>query len=155
MICNSLEISRVIDNLIRNALLHNLPGITVKLSLAREDENNYRILVQDNGKGIPAEQIDKIFDTGFRIEPKEGEQQPEGQGLGLSIVKSLVESALGKISVESTPGNGCTFKLLLPSLRPGHQPVRLAKTEKNSAMMVPYTKQKPPPGGRHDKNIDH
>jgi len=116
VIGNPLEIARVVDNLIRNALLHNKPGTNVVLRL-EAGEGFYKITVRDSGKGIPPDKQQRIFESGFRIAAIDGEQKPEGQGLGLSIVKGLVESLGGKIEVESESGQGCTFTLTIPAAR--------------------------------------
>ncbi|MGH9551715.1 MAG: sensor histidine kinase, partial [Terriglobales bacterium] len=110
---NQLKLARCVDNLIRNALLHNEPGIKVSLSL-RESENVFLITVKDNGKGISAEHLDHIFDQGYRIEERNDEHEHEG--LGLNIVKSFVESMHGKITVASEAGNGASFTIHLPAL---------------------------------------
>lgn len=106
---NSLELSRVIDNIIRNAIKHNPPETNVFVSL---DSNGtfHSVLISDSGKGIGAEHLEHIFQPGYRVNP----EKKDGQGLGLDIAKTLVESMGGEISVTSTLGNGTTFKLKLP-----------------------------------------
>ncbi len=106
---NSLELSRVIDNIIRNAIKHNPAETNVFVSL---DSNGtfHSVLISDSGKGIAAEHLEHIFQPGYRVNP----EKKDGQGLGLDIAKTLVESMGGEISVTSTVGKGTTFKLKLP-----------------------------------------
>jgi signal transduction histidine kinase len=106
---NSLELSRVIDNIIRNAIKHNANKTSVFISI---DTNGsfHKILISDSGKGIPAEHISHIFEPGYRVNP----EKKDGHGLGLDIAKTLVEGMGGEISVTSTLGMGTTFQLKLP-----------------------------------------
>jgi signal transduction histidine kinase len=106
---NSLELSRVIDNIIRNAIKHNPSETNVFVSL---DSNGtfHSVLISDSGKGIAQEHLDHIFQPGYRVNP----EKKDGQGLGLDIAKTLVESMGGEISVSSAVGKGTTFKLKLP-----------------------------------------
>lgn len=106
---NSLELSRVIDNIIRNAIKHNPKETSVAVSL----ESNgafHSVLIADNGKGIASHHLDHIFEPGYRVNP----EKKDGQGLGLDIAKTLVEAMGGEISVTSELGKGTTFKLRLP-----------------------------------------
>ena len=66
--------------------------------------------VSDNGAGISTDNIDRIFDKSFTDRPDDGHN-----GLGLTIVKSLVDAHKGTISVESTTGRGATFRFTLPA----------------------------------------
>lgn len=107
------EIMRVIENLVRNALKHNDAGTHVKIS-ASTDNDSCHIKVEDDGKGIAQEHLEHIFESGYRVPNSES----DGQGLGLDIVRTLVNQLKGKIEVESIPGTGTTF---LVTLRRHHQ----------------------------------
>ena len=74
---------------------------------------NYRVRVMDNGFGIEERHLDKIFEQFFR-EKNAKTRYITGTGLGLPIVKNLVESLGGLIQVESAPDQGSTFTVLLP-----------------------------------------
>ncbi len=106
---NSLELSRVIDNIIRNAIKHNPPKTSVFVTV---DSNGsfHKITISDSGKGIAPEHISHIFEPGYRVNP----EKKDGHGLGLDIAKTLVEGMGGEISVSSTLGIGTTFQLKLP-----------------------------------------
>ena len=74
---------------------------------------NLRVQVIDNGFGIEVRYLDKIFDRFFRVK-NDKTRFITGTGLGLPIVKGLVEALKGRISVESVPEKGTTFTVLLP-----------------------------------------
>jgi len=75
------------------------------------------ITVSDNGVGIPPEELPKIFDKFYRVKhPKTREVM--GTGLGLSLVQSIIEAHHGTIEVESGEGQGTTFRILLPIMKP-------------------------------------
>lgn len=107
--CDALEITRVVDNIIRNALLHNPPNTKVEVT-ARKRANVHCIEISDDGKGIPAANLQSIFDPGFTTSAEK-----EGHGLGLCIAKTLVEKAGGTITVESEEEIGTKFIISLPA----------------------------------------
>ena len=89
------------------------PWIRVSLAFPSDDgAMHWRIDVEDNGIGISEDLQERIFDRSFRGANKA--EQP-GQGLGLSIARTAIEQLGGRLTVESTPGRGSTFSLLLPS----------------------------------------
>ncbi|HEY9677540.1 MAG TPA: ATP-binding protein [Drouetiella sp.] len=108
-----LEISRCVDNIIRNALLHNKPGTTVQVTLSAGREF-HRLTIADNGKGIDAAHLEHIFDAGYRVS-QNTDSHKDGQGLGLHIVKSLIENMGGHVLVESEVDCGTKFIITLPS----------------------------------------
>jgi signal transduction histidine kinase len=77
---------------------------------------NATIAVADNGAGIDAESLPKVFDRFYRVD-KGRSRREGGTGLGLAIVKQVVESLGGKVSAESEVGKGTTFTIRLPDLR--------------------------------------
>jgi signal transduction histidine kinase len=70
-----------------------------------------KVSVSDTGPGIPAEFQQEVFDDFFRLP---GNESQEGMGLGLAIVRRLVQGMGGKVWVESDPGSGCKFSFLIP-----------------------------------------
>jgi len=101
------------SNLIGNAINYSPDGGEIIIS-ALEDGNILKVCVSDNGVGIDPEEVPKIFDKFYRIkDPKT--RHVRGSGLGLAIVKGIVESHQGCVEVESRPGIGTTFRVLLPS----------------------------------------
>lgn len=114
VLANQLELSRVVDNIIRNAIKHNPQGTNVAVSV-ESNGSFYVISIADNGKGIAPEHLDKIFQPGYRVDPA----NKDGQGLGLDIAKTLIQNMGGDISVTSTLKKGTTFRLKVPTYGPG------------------------------------
>jgi PAS domain S-box-containing protein len=106
------RIAQVVDNLVSNALKFTSAGGRVELLATRWDEG-VRIEVADNGMGIPADEQDRLFDRFFRTTRVQNEAIA-GAGLGLSIVKAIVEAHRGHISCRSVEGEGTTFTVDLP-----------------------------------------
>lgn len=105
---------RILTNLIDNAAKYSQEGTKIEILAQNSDDFNFiNISIKDNGVGIPAEYISKIFSKFIRIDnPLTREAQ--GTGLGLYITKTLIESMGGKISVESKENQGSTFTVSLP-----------------------------------------
>jgi signal transduction histidine kinase len=106
------RVHQVVCNLVGNALKFSFPGTTVTLRARREGEE-MRVSVADQGQGIPAEEITRLFTEFGRtsVRPTAGERST---GLGLAIVKRLVEAHGGRIWVQSEEGEGSTFSFSLP-----------------------------------------
>ena len=107
-----LALESIYGNLITNALHYTPPGgeIRVKVELVGI---SIRVSVMDNGFGIEAQHLDKIFERFYRVKD-DNTRFITGTGLGLPIVKGLVDSLGGFIDVESTPGSGSVFMVTLP-----------------------------------------
>ena len=106
------RIAQVIDNLLSNALKFTEEGGEVVVRL-RAGEGNAVIEVQDSGIGIPKDEQERLFDRLFRASGAT-EMHIPGIGVGLTIVKALVEAHGGEVSVESVEGEGTTFRVALP-----------------------------------------
>lgn len=100
--------TRILNNLLHNAITHS-NGDRVTISIKENDERA-EIIVADNGKGIPSDDLTHIFERLYQCDHS---RSGKGNGLGLSIVKELVTAHNGKISVSSTPGSGTAFTVLL------------------------------------------
>ena len=110
VLADALMLERVFVNLLFNALKFTpAGGRIVLLSQARADE--VVAVVLDSGPGIPADELANIFDKGWR---GASSSDVEGRGMGLHIVKTLVEALGGRIEVESQPGIGTRFSVYLP-----------------------------------------
>jgi signal transduction histidine kinase len=105
-------LERVFMNLVSNAIKYTPTGGSVTVRAWSED-NQIRVKVSDTGIGIPAEALPRIFDEFYRAKNAKAIEM-EGTGLGLSIAKDVVEQHGGQISVESTEGEGSTFRVTLP-----------------------------------------
>lgn len=110
---NHEKFQRVLDNLIGNALKFSKQRSKVQISLNKED-NLIIIAVKDRGIGIPKDKMPIIFDP-FTKAGRTGLRGEQSTGLGLSIVKQIVEKHKGKIDVESEVGKGSVFKVSLPA----------------------------------------
>lgn len=110
-----LRLRQVLVNLLSNAVKYNRRGGTVWLSVeGRADE--VAILCRDTGKGIPQSELPHLFKAFHRVEANSDDI--EGSGLGLRITKRLVAMMGGRISVDSRVGDGTTFTVVLPGVRP-------------------------------------
>lgn len=106
------RVRQVLDNLIDNAIKYSEEGTEVRV-VAERVGSELRISVADQGIGIPAEELGKVFDRMYRIEQRLTPQLG-GVGLGLAICRGLVEAHSGRIWVESEVGKGSTFYFTLP-----------------------------------------
>jgi signal transduction histidine kinase len=107
------DLQLVLSNLVGNAVKYNRDGGTVAVSGA-VDEGWLRLDIADTGIGIREENLGRLFDEFFR-EKRAETRELEGNGLGLSIVKRLVERAGGRLEAASVEGEGSTFSVLLPA----------------------------------------
>lgn len=105
------RLRQVLFNLISNAIGFSAPGQTIRVSAGRSG-SEVRIVVADEGRGIPAEVRDKVFD---RFESHSLGSKHRGVGLGLSIVRSIVELHGGHVELDSTPGQGTRVTAIFPS----------------------------------------
>lgn len=103
---------QVLTNLARNAITSTPAGGIVSLSLESADQQHLALIVEDNGVGIPADELPMIFDRLYRTDASRS-RATGGFGLGLAIVHDLVTAMGGSIRVESAVGQGSRFSLLL------------------------------------------
>jgi two-component system phosphate regulon sensor histidine kinase PhoR len=106
-------VERVLANLLDNAVKYTPDGGSISVA-AEESDGKLVIKVADTGIGIPEEHQSRIFERFYRVD-KARSRALGGTGLGLSIVKHLVEAMGGSVAVESTPGCGSTFTVVLPA----------------------------------------
>ncbi len=101
-------------NLTDNAIKYTQSvGDTVSIKLSK-DSANAILEISDNGPGIPSVYLDRIFERFFRVDKSRNRNKVEGAGLGLSIVKTIIEYHKGFIEAESEVGKGTTFTIALP-----------------------------------------
>ncbi len=113
------RILQVLGNLLSNAERHCRDGGKVVIS-AQERRGFVLVSVQDNGTGIPAAHVAKIFDRLYQVgDVKDARSREQGLGLGLNIVKSIVEAHGGEVSVTSEVGKGSMFAFTLPLAEKG------------------------------------
>lgn len=104
---------RVLENLLSNSLKHTEKGGKITLNLKKSD-GQAQFEVIDNGEGIPAEYLDKIFEKFFKVEHQKMKNKID-TGLGLAFSKMAVEAQGGAIKVESVVGKGSRFYFHLPA----------------------------------------
>jgi signal transduction histidine kinase len=109
---DGVKINIALSNLVKNALQYTDSGGTVRISV-EEDSGYMKAAVSDNGIGIPARDLPKVFDRFFQVE-EHLTRKHGGMGLGLSVAKSMIDLHGGRIWVESEEGKGSTFTFLLP-----------------------------------------
>jgi two-component system phosphate regulon sensor histidine kinase PhoR len=108
-----IRLEQALMNLLDNAVKFNKPDGEVHVQVHDQSGNRIEIRVSDNGVGIPAEDLSRIFERFYRVD-KARSRQVGGTGLGLSIVKHAVEQMGGTVAVESELGKGSTFVVILP-----------------------------------------
>ncbi|MGC6493128.1 MAG: sensor histidine kinase [Myxococcota bacterium] len=119
VMCDRDAITQVVLNLISNAIKYGASGgvITLEAELAPK---GVRVAVADNGQGIPKESQDRIFEHYYRV-ASTSVRKKRGTGIGLTIVRYIVEAHGGNIGVISSPGEGATFHFTLPLETPRGQ----------------------------------
>ena len=112
VLVDKYRLGQVISNLVSNAAKFSEPGTTIKIRACRSGRV-VMVEVRDEGTGIPADCLDRVFDPFYRADGSQPAIYP-GFGLGLSICRSLIEAQEGKIWAESEPGNGSSIFFTVP-----------------------------------------
>jgi signal transduction histidine kinase len=103
------KLKQAFVNLISNAVKYSNSMKSLHIQLSKND-SDVRVEFEDKGIGIPENERNRIFDKFYRVDPREG---ISGTGLGLTVVKEIVEAHKGKIIVESKVGKGSKFSIIL------------------------------------------
>jgi PAS domain S-box-containing protein len=111
---DSSRLIQLMTNLLRNAIKFTPEGGRIDLSMNRKNGDRIELKVVDTGVGIPASKLDKIFDRFYQVDGS-ATRKYKGAGLGLSIVKKIVEAHQGEIDVMSEEGRGTAVTVLLPA----------------------------------------
>lgn len=119
MLATRDEIHQIIYNLTDNAVKYTPPGSTVQVSLFREGDQVV-LTVEDNGAGIPEEDLPRIFERFYRVD-KARSRAAGGTGLGLAIVRDTVEKRGGTVEAANRPGGGAVFTVRWPWREGGGQ----------------------------------
>jgi two-component system, OmpR family, phosphate regulon sensor histidine kinase PhoR len=113
------ELIRVFENLVENAIKYGASGGRVEVSLAESPTRNGRsdvaVTVRDNGPGIAAEHLPRLTERFYRVDVAQSRDKG-GTGLGLAIVKHILARHRGRLSIESTPGEGASFTVRIERL---------------------------------------
>jgi len=146
---NRLALVRAVNNLVSNAIKFTPEGGTIAVTLGAGPPEQLAIEVKDSGIGIAPEKMPRLFDA-FTGVSKPGTSGEKGTGLGLSIIRAIAERHGGRVEVQSDPGRGSCFRLLLPWLEEA-APARAAAPPEVPAggpPAPPAGPQAPPPAAR-------
>ncbi|MBQ1383858.1 MAG: ATP-binding protein, partial [Firmicutes bacterium] len=106
------RMEQVVMNIITNAIKYTNEGGHIDVDI-RQDKDQVRVSVQDDGIGIPPESLPRIFERFYRVD-KARSRAMGGTGLGLAITKEIVDSHGGSLEAESKPGEGTKITIVLP-----------------------------------------
>ena len=134
------KLEKILNNLLSNAIKFTPKGgkISVKISPSAGTEEMVQIAIIDNGPGISKNQIPFIFERFYQVDANTHSQK-KGSGIGLAFAKELVELHQGQLLLETTEGEGCTFKVLLP-LGKAHLKAAEIVEYAESSSLIPPTK---------------
>ena len=108
------KLDQVLTNLLSNAIKYSPDGGKITVHAREIDDNKISVSISDQGIGIPEEQISRLFTRFHRVDSRDSRKQ-YGTGIGLYLVKHLVEAHQGEVAVTSRQGEGSTFTFILPS----------------------------------------
>ncbi|KAJ3111239.1 hypothetical protein HK100_002758 [Physocladia obscura] len=127
---------KIIFNLLGNAIKFTLKGHIRCILRKSEDKNNFELVLEDTGVGIPEDQLTKVFDRFYRVHQNNGGRTIEGSGIGLALACDLVELHGGRISVSSQIGCGSIFTVSIPFGK-DHLPAdQISERERNDTVQV-------------------
>ena len=106
-------LDRILKNLVSNAMKYSPPGSAVVVAARARDSAGVEVSVRDNGRGIPPEALPHVFEPYYRAP---GVGSARGAGLGLAVVKSLIDAHGGTIALESAPGHGTRVTFVIPTV---------------------------------------
>lgn len=108
-------VAEVVYTLLDNAAKYSPPGTMIRLTAERTNDEAIQIVVEDQGRGIPPELRERVFDKFFRVAPDVAARQPRGIGMGLAIARGIIEAHGGRIRIEgAADGQGTRVVFTLP-----------------------------------------
>lgn len=127
VLCDGDRVQQALINLVGNAIKFTAPGGSIHLEAVHRGEE-VEVVVRDEGRGIPAEQLGAVFDRFHQVDT-EADRAKGGAGLGLTITRHIIEAHGGRIWVESEYGTGTVFRFTLPAASPPpHDPEEVVST---------------------------
>jgi two-component system OmpR family sensor kinase len=122
---DDLALRQVVGNLIANARIHTPAGTPIEVRV-RAGDGHAMVEVADRGPGLAPEQAERVFERFFRADPSRA-RTSGGSGLGLSIVAAVAEAHGGRAELDTAPGRGATFRIVLPlRAAPAAEPAALS-----------------------------
>ena len=118
VLADRLRTRQILVNLLNNAVKFTPDGGAIGIEIREHADARLAITVWDTGIGIPAAELDRVFERFYQVKPDGLMRRPEGTGLGLSVSRHLAQLMGGALTVESVPGKGSRFTLTLPLARP-------------------------------------
>ncbi|MDX9759895.1 MAG: ATP-binding protein [Bacteroidota bacterium] len=135
-VMNAALLEQAVINLINNAIKYSEEGTRVFVAAVETEARHIRIMVRDEGIGIDAEHLPRLFERFYRID-KARSRRLGGTGLGLAIVKHIAQAHGGTVEVHSAPGKGSTFSLIFPATRSERGPAAILPGVPASAQRAP------------------
>jgi two-component system sensor histidine kinase CpxA len=132
---------RALANLIRNAIRYGAEAGPIRIFAARDKEDAVTITISDSGPGVPEEELPKIFDAFYRVDPSRN-RQTGGSGLGLAIVRTCIDSCNGAITAENRRPHGLAVHIHLPAAPPPGQTAQEDGKQATAPALAPA--QSPP-----------
>jgi two-component system sensor histidine kinase BaeS len=113
---DAARLEQALQNVAANAIRHTPSGGSVRLAASAASDDAVTITVRDTGPGIPADHLPRVFDRFYKVDAaRAGTAVPSGSGLGLSIVRAIIERHGGSVSATNVPEGGALFELRLPA----------------------------------------
>ncbi len=148
------RVIQVVSNLISNGLKYSPEGSPIEVTCQLDPDGTGCVFVRDHGRGIPTDQLDRVFDKFHRVEDPL-RMTTSGTGLGLFIARQLTGAMGGSLSVDSTLGQGATFSFRVPLAPEGAQaPDGHARLDPPAALPAPRSRPARPAGLPTDKPGD-
>jgi signal transduction histidine kinase len=117
IVADAEQLRRVVNNIVSNSVKYCSNDRKTRIGIAAYDEGEYaHIVMSDNGKGIGSSELPRIFERFYRTDASRNSKQG-GSGIGLAIVKKIIEDHKGKIWAESVEGEGTTMHIYLPEYK--------------------------------------
>jgi two-component system heavy metal sensor histidine kinase CusS len=113
---DTLLLRQAVGNVLANAVRHAPPGSEILLAISGSPASGVEITVSDQGAGIAPEHLPRLFDRFYQTDPARGHKAAQGSGLGLSIVRSIMELHGGRAEIESAPRHGTRVTLHFPAM---------------------------------------
>jgi two-component system sensor histidine kinase KdpD len=120
VLADEVFVGQVLANTVDNALKYAGPDVPIRISARSIGDGIIRVTVEDGGQGVPADAIPRLFEKFYRV-PRKGEGSRRGTGIGLSVVRGLVEAMGGKVAARASPLGGLAIDI---ELREAAVPVR-------------------------------